>query len=83
MTYFNQAHDWNNTNPYLGALTNNGGPTLTHMPFPPSKAIDNGQCAGITTDQRGVVRPVGLSCDIGAVEYSDLLLRVYIPLIVK
>jgi hypothetical protein len=59
------------TNPYLGTLANNGGLTLTYMPFPPSPAIDQGQCvAGINTDQRGVNRPAGLSCDIGAVEYQ-------------
>ena len=67
--FLSQVSDRNNTNAYLGALRNNGGPTLTHMIFPPSLAIDRGQC-GTPSDQRGVPRPIGISCDIGAVEYQ-------------
>ncbi|MBI5649822.1 MAG: hypothetical protein HZC40_05145 [Chloroflexi bacterium] len=68
--YFNQPSDWNSTDPLLLPLANNGGATQTHMLFPPSQAIDNGQCiGGITTDQRGVARLAGLACEIGAVEY--------------
>ena len=54
---------------HLGALRDNGGLTLTYMIFPPSLAIDRGQCQ-IFGDQRGVARPSGISCDIGAVEYQ-------------
>ncbi|GAB5519161.1 MAG: hypothetical protein RhofKO_14120 [Rhodothermales bacterium] len=62
--------------PLLGALQNNGGPTLTMLPGFGSPAVDAGSCAGITTDQRGQPRPVdapdvtnvGDGCDIGAVE---------------
>lgn len=53
----------------LGPLQDNGGPTWTHLPMPDSLAIDNGfdsQCA--TVDQRGITRPQGRACDIGAVE---------------
>jgi len=84
IAYFNQPSDWNNTNPYLGGLANNGGPTPTHMPFPPGKAIDGGQCiGGITTDQRGVTRPKGLACDIGAVEFSSSGFQLVLPLILR
>jgi CSLREA domain-containing protein len=64
-----------NTNPLLGPLANNGGPTQTHLPQPGSPAIDAGSnalCQAV--DQRGVARSVdgdgvgGATCDIGAVE---------------
>jgi Right handed beta helix region len=62
--------------PLLGPLAANGGATRTLLPQPGSPLIDaiatvscqgNG-AAGITADQRGVARPQGLGCDIGAVE---------------
>ncbi len=54
----------------LGALANNGGPTRTLALMTGSSAIDAaGACAGVTpTDQRGVSRPKGVACDIGAFE---------------
>jgi len=61
-------------NPLLGSLANNGGPTLTHALLPGSPAIDAGDaatCAAApvnSADQRGVIRPQGTSCDIGAFE---------------
>lgn len=58
-----------NTNPVLGPLTANGGPTLTLSPLSGSPAIDSGDtnfC--LSTDQRGLARPAGPRCDIGAVE---------------
>lgn len=51
----------------LGALEDNGGPTPSRMPHPPSAAIDAGSTA-LTTDQTGRARPVGGAADIGAVE---------------
>ncbi len=64
--------------PMLGELADNGGPTKTHALLEGSPAIDaipdtNGSTpgcgdAGITTDQRGVARPQGSACDIGAYE---------------
>jgi CSLREA domain-containing protein len=60
-------------NPLLGSLQNNGGPTETHALQPGSPAIDKGDnstCAA--TDQRGVTRPQGTACDIGAFEVSLL-----------
>jgi len=55
--------------PKLGALANNGGPTQTMLPLPDSQAIEGGSDADCpATDQRGVNRPQGAHCDIGAVE---------------
>ncbi len=55
----------------LGPLQDNGGPTETHALLPGSPAIDAGSvnCPPPATDQRGVDRPQGAACDIGAVEY--------------
>jgi len=61
-------------NPLLGPLQNNGGPTLTHALLPGSPAIDAGDAATCATipvnglDQRGIARPQGAGCDIGAFE---------------
>ncbi|GAC1387036.1 MAG: hypothetical protein NVSMB42_07860 [Herpetosiphon sp.] len=63
------AGNFNNTPALLGPLQDNGGGMLTLLPQPNSPLIDNGQCvAGVTTDERGVARPQGAACDIGAVE---------------
>lgn len=57
--------------PALGALANNGGPTATQDLLAGSPAIDHGTNTGCpTTDQRGVPRPQGVACDIGAVEHT-------------
>ena len=64
-----------NTDPMLGPLADNGGPTQTHALQPGSPAIDAGDDAlCLATDQRGIVRPQdgdanGLAvCDVGAYE---------------
>jgi hypothetical protein len=68
---FNQPTDLRNTNPLLGPLQDNGGPTFTHALLEGSPAIDAGTCTGApATDQRGVTRPQGENCDIGAYEYE-------------
>jgi hypothetical protein len=56
----------------LGPLADNGGPTETHDLLPGSPAIDAGSpiCPPPDTDQRGMARPQGVACDIGAVEYA-------------
>ncbi|NEO55452.1 MAG: DUF4347 domain-containing protein [Okeania sp. SIO3B5] len=60
------------TNPLLGDLADNGGPTLTHLPLPDSPAIDAGSNPNaLTTDQRGEPRFVGEGVDIGAVELQN------------
>ena len=55
--------------PLLGPLQDNGGPTFSHGLLAGSPAIDAGDIAdcGIY-DQRGVTRPRGAVCDIGAYE---------------
>lgn len=56
----------------LAPLAAAGGPTATRVPRPASPLIDRVECdagpAPVPTDQRGVVRPQGPACDIGAVE---------------
>jgi CSLREA domain-containing protein len=75
---FNQTGDqidhFGVTNPGLGALADNGGPTQTHALLSGSPAIDavpqgtNGCGTDITQDQRGVSRPQGSNCDKGSFE---------------
>jgi predicted outer membrane repeat protein len=63
-----------NADPLLGPLQDNGGPTWTMALGPGSAAIDAGNDATCAADpvnnrdQRGVVRPQGVHCDIGAFE---------------
>jgi hypothetical protein len=65
-------HSKNSTNPNLGPLAANGGPTTT-MALPSGSPALNAipsvtsGCAG-TTDQRGIPRPQATGCDIGAYE---------------
>lgn len=60
------------SDPGLGPLANNGGPTMTQMPLPTSNLIDRGggNPSGASFDQRGTpfARVVGSAIDIGAVE---------------
>ena len=60
-------------NPRLGPLQDNGGPTETLAIAAGSPAVDGipggtGGCPA--TDQRGVRRPQGRACDIGAFEFT-------------
>jgi hypothetical protein len=76
---FSSAGDLKNTDPLLGLLQNNGGPTQTLALLTGSPAINAGNPAGCTdnrgrllkTDQRGQPRPdtgdTG-GCDMGAYE---------------
>ena len=74
--------DISNTNPLLGLLQDNGSATLTQALEPGSPAIDRGANSGCpTTDQRGLARPQGVACDIGAYESVSLIRRLYLPLI--
>ena len=57
----------------LAPLANNGGPTMTHSLLFGSLAIDAGTCVN-ASDQRGIIRPQGLTCDIGAYEEVHHLL---------
>jgi hypothetical protein len=76
---FDRAGDLNDTDPKLGQLRNNGGPTKTLALLPGSAAIDSGNPNGCTdgkgnllkTDQRGEPRPDkedSSGCDRGAYE---------------
>jgi hypothetical protein len=72
------------TDPMLGALGNYGGFTQTIPLLVGSSAINTGNdatCAA--TDQRGVIRPQGAHCDIGAFEVlSDTkVFTIFLPLI--
>jgi hypothetical protein len=71
----NATGDLVNTEPQLGTLQNNGGPTRTQALLAGSPAIDAGSCTDIlgnplSVDQRGIARPqpAGGKCDIGAYE---------------
>jgi hypothetical protein len=68
----------NNTDPLLGPLADNGGPTLTMALLPGSPAIDSGDGSiCLPSDQRGVSRPQGLRCDIGAFELQPAFVVYY------
>ena len=63
------GHAGSPLDPMLGPLANNGGFTETHELRAGSPAIDAGDAANcVPFDQRGVVRPQGPACDIGAFE---------------
>jgi hypothetical protein len=54
----------------LGPLQDNGGPTMTHALGAGSAAIDHIPTVDceVDEDQRGVSRPQGDACDVGAFE---------------
>ena len=64
--------------PKLGVLTDNGGSAFTHAIASDSPAVDagspatpgSGGAACAVTDERALLRPIGLRCDIGAFERS-------------
>jgi len=66
----------NPIDPRLTPLQDNGGPTFTHALLSDSPALNagnpavpgSGGNACLATDQRGVTRPSGSQCDIGAYE---------------
>ena len=74
----NQTSDQNSSDPKLGPLQNNGGPTFTRALLPGSLAIDEGNSI-LAIDQRGAPRPFddpnspngsGNNNDIGAFEFQ-------------
>ena len=70
-TCFPVAGDQQVADAGLGALADNGGPTFTHALLAGSPAIDAavGSCPDV--DQRGVSRPQGGGCDVGAFELES------------
>lgn len=76
-TSFAKPNDLTNTDPLLGPLQHNGGGTQTHATLPGSPALEAGSCM-LPVDQRGVARPVGNVCDIGAFENEGPFGR-YLP----
>jgi len=76
---FTASGDLLNTDPILGALSDNGGATQTMALLAGSPAIDAGNndtCAA--TDQRGVTRPQGDVCDIGSYEFEDTSPHIFV-----
>jgi CSLREA domain-containing protein len=76
------THNVTGEDPQLGPLADNGGDTQTHALLPGSPAIDaipEASCT-LSTDQRGVSRPQGPACDIGAYETE---VGVYLPLVIR
>ncbi len=72
--------DLSNVDPKVGDLADNGGPTLTFAELDGSPAIDAGETASCPqTDQRGVGRPAGPVCDIGAFERALAVVAVVAP----
>jgi len=77
---FTQTGDQQNTDPKLGPLGDNGGPTWTRPLLSSSSAIDKGSNAACpSVDQRGYARPYDgdsdgtATCDIGAFEFQHQL----------
>jgi hypothetical protein len=70
----------NNTDPLLGPLADNGGPAPTMALLRGSPAIDSADGSVCPAyDQRGVSRPQGLRCDIGAFEFQPAFQIYYDP----
>jgi hypothetical protein len=68
---FTAAGDIVGADPLLAPLADNGGATQTMALAPTSPAIDAAASAACpATDQRGVLRPAGTGCDIGAFELA-------------
>ena len=67
---FTAATDLRDTDPLLGPLQDNGGQLDTRALLLGSPAIDTGDAAACpATDARGIARPSGAGCDIGAFEF--------------
>jgi hypothetical protein len=77
-SFTNTGPNITGVDPQLGGLANNGGATQTELPSASSPVIDKGNSFSLTSDQRGVKRPIdfpaipnaagGDGSDIGAVE---------------
>jgi hypothetical protein len=73
LSYGDRSCPGRNGNPDLGLLKRNGGPTATLALGSGSPAINKVPAKGAqcpASDQRGVRRPQGKECDIGAFEFA-------------
>lgn len=83
----NAAGSLTNTNPLLATQANYGGKTPVYGLLADSPAIDhipdgvNGCGTSYLTDQRGMTRPTGDGCDIGAFEFEEQI--IYLPIVMK
>jgi hypothetical protein len=73
-------HSLVNSDPRLGVASDNGGPAFTIPLLLSSPAIDAGGDGCSSRDARGVLRPYGAHCDIGAYELTVAIRRSYLPL---
>jgi CSLREA domain-containing protein/uncharacterized repeat protein (TIGR01451 family) len=65
--------DQPSTDARLDALAANSGPTDTQELLPGSPALDAADAAACpAADQRGIPRPLGAGCDIGALEHQPV-----------
>lgn len=88
-TFTPTAGDLTGKDPLLGAIGDNGGPTLTHALQFGSPAINGGDPGGcrdhlaipLNFDQRGLARVQ--NCDIGAFEFQDEIRDIFLPIIQK
>jgi len=65
--------------PMLAPLSPNGGPTPTRIPLTGSPllgAVTGPVCDTAGEDQRGISRPQGAGCEVGAVEENEVLTAV-------
>jgi CSLREA domain-containing protein len=67
-----EKNSLSSTDPVLGPLADNGGPTKTHALLEGSPAIDKGNRFGATTDQRGLPRPSNFVGIVNAADGSDI-----------
>jgi Bacterial Ig-like domain len=69
---FRELSDQPGTDPRLGPLAENGGPTRTHALLADSPAQERAVCTDLApcppVDQRGVARPIFTGSDVGAYE---------------
>jgi len=79
-----------NTNAPLGALGFSGSGlstelTPTRLLLSGSPAQNAGTCGNgaPAIDQRGVARPFGAACDIGAVEMASSIYTIYLPIVIR
>ncbi|MEW5988836.1 MAG: right-handed parallel beta-helix repeat-containing protein, partial [Chloroflexota bacterium] len=87
---FTNPGDLINTDPLLGPLQDNGGPTWTHALLEGSPAVDAADNVGCPTiDQRGISRPQdgdgdgSAVCDIGAFEHPPTAHQLHLPAVMN